>query len=1115
MTFRSFPFAWRFVVSRPFALVALIVSICSPVAASDDLAGIFTRTGQQQAFAIWRDDSADGVTVADYEVWLGAPVDMTSFFVHHGSTSNWSWALHTITAPAYAQSSMVTGKQFLWSMPLVVNSSTTLAQAANGDFNSHYLQAAQGILSVHPVATGPIIVRPGWEFNGSWYDWAAQTPAALANYAEAFRQFVTTFRTISGRFRFEWCPNSPTYYQGSLVNVELAYPGDAYVDVISMDVYLYVEEGTPTNGASWFRYVRDANYGLQWMHNFATARGKAQSFAEWGVDADYDNDGVEDTDGQAAFVSLMMDWARDHNFLYHQYWESNLAYRGKLSGNGYPLTGQRFRRELGPVTITTSATHAVMGGEAFSAALQAATPVTWDIVGDNPDGFSLSGSTLSLPAQLYATGGGVRRVTVRATNIRGLTADRTFSVIIDPWIPSDATGIVREYDVRNLTLEDGTLVESWTDSSANGKHATPASAGVRPTYRAAGRNGMPSVEFDGVDDCFRMPVDGLPSGAAGMTVFAVASPTDGAGEAVIVSWGSASSARLRSLGVNQNGNPRIQTWGAGNEVSLSQAWPGRDRIVAASVNDGNLSIRSASEAWASVTPVVAINTAVDSNTGRIGVRAYSKELWLGHIQYVVIFDRALADAEVEKLEGWAAWTFNLVDELPSGHPYKESPPAKDQGDAAADADPDGDGLPNLLEYALGLDPLTPDSAGAVTLGKTEDNLYLTLMFNRIADPDLVYTVEATNDLASGEWDVIFVSTGTENIAGVVTVGDTDPIASHDRRFLRLLVFTGAVPDITLVEDTPRGYQRVTLPADTSSLGLPLLNEAVFSSSVDTVSGHNLTLGGPSGFNIGSLLSTEVNYPFYIEVTSGPLEGERLDVDVSATIAAGNRTVVLATDHTRNTLSTDHFAQLEGNIVALRRHITLAQIHSLFSPALTGSDSASAADSVYLFEGDSFIQYYLRSDGVTWRKAFSLTDRRYLPVPPSEGLLVRLRQPGAATQFGAARTHSFRKNLATGLQFASSPFPVVTSPRGLGAWVDVTQPEVIRWFGSNSPATADSLFLFSGGAFVQYYLRADGATWRRTSGLSNYAAEPILKPGESILVRRANSDSGWWFSAPVP
>ena len=103
------------------------------------------------------------------------------------------------------------------------------------------------------------------------------------------------------------------------------------------------------------------------------------------------------------------------------------------------------------------------------------------------------------------------------------------------------------------------------------------------------------------------------------------------------------------------------------------------------------------------------------------------------------------------------------------------------------ADPDGDGITNFMEYATGSDPTQP--GGPVSqLGRSGDGTRLTLAFNRVADPALTYSVVATSDLAAGTWsEQVWSSTGTANTAGPVMVTDTAVINGAAQRFLRLQV----------------------------------------------------------------------------------------------------------------------------------------------------------------------------------------------------------------------------------------------------------------------------------------------------------------------------------------
>jgi autotransporter-associated beta strand protein len=108
--------------------------------------------------------------------------------------------------------------------------------------------------------------------------------------------------------------------------------------------------------------------------------------------------------------------------------------------------------------------------------------------------------------------------------------------------------------------------------------------------------------------------------------------------------------------------------------------------------------------------------------------------------------------------------------------------------SAPTADPDADGRANLVEYALGLDPLESDGANAVTIGT--DASRLTLGFSRRADPTLTYHVEASDTLGAN-WTTIWSSGGAQNTAETVTVVDTVPLSTNPTRFLRLRIETAA------------------------------------------------------------------------------------------------------------------------------------------------------------------------------------------------------------------------------------------------------------------------------------------------------------------------------------
>jgi hypothetical protein len=105
-------------------------------------------------------------------------------------------------------------------------------------------------------------------------------------------------------------------------------------------------------------------------------------------------------------------------------------------------------------------------------------------------------------------------------------------------------------------------------------------------------------------------------------------------------------------------------------------------------------------------------------------------------------------------------------------------------------DPDRDGTPNLLEYALGMNQNVASSSG-LPVGGIHGG-YLTLSFNRQkAATDITYQVEAVGNMNSS-WVEIWNSFnlpygGGENPSDLVTVQDTVPVSDAPKRFMRLKV----------------------------------------------------------------------------------------------------------------------------------------------------------------------------------------------------------------------------------------------------------------------------------------------------------------------------------------
>jgi hypothetical protein len=99
------------------------------------------------------------------------------------------------------------------------------------------------------------------------------------------------------------------------------------------------------------------------------------------------------------------------------------------------------------------------------------------------------------------------------------------------------------------------------------------------------------------------------------------------------------------------------------------------------------------------------------------------------------------------------------------------------------ADPDGDGLQNLLEYALDTDPRTFTNDAVAFRHDLSSPDSLTISFKRVADPLLQYTFESSAELK--EWTPVWTSTGSANVAGDVRV--TVDVSDDKQQFFRVRV----------------------------------------------------------------------------------------------------------------------------------------------------------------------------------------------------------------------------------------------------------------------------------------------------------------------------------------
>ena len=255
---------------------------------------------------------------------------------------------------------------------------------------------------------------------------------------------------------------------------------------------------------------------------------------------------------------------------------------------------------------------------------------------------------------------------LRATRLHAIGNRRSGAAA---WTPaalgSDLALWLDAADSSTITL-NGSTVSQWNDKSGNARHATQGTAASQPTYSQNQLSGKPAVVFDGTDDfmsvsAFNNAVSLALIGSGGSVLSPLisgAAPLDfspawNANEAT-VDYRGRTNTTIRSVnlggGINNFSIGFISLDSANGEVKLS----------------GNGGTQT-SFSQTIVSSDTTINTLGRDYQG-------SSQFANGRIAEVVVASSLLSTTDRQRLEGYLAWKWGLEANLPSGHPFKNTPP---------------------------------------------------------------------------------------------------------------------------------------------------------------------------------------------------------------------------------------------------------------------------------------------------------------------------------------------------------------------------------------------------------------------------------------------------------
>ena len=257
----------------------------------------------------------DQSAIDRWSQFAGRPMQVAMVFTDRGT-----WA--SVTRRTWAQMNYTNPNLILvTAQPMWPNSvKGSLEACASGAYDEYWREWGRTLR----LTPNPVITRLGWEFNGDWFPWSAHDPQA---YIGCYRHIVTAVRANFPSAKFEWNINGGQSQtcDGNALN---CYPGDDYVDVISIDYY---DHWPPSLTDTDFDTKANAPGGITWLWNFAVAHKKYFGVAEWGVV----NTGDRETGGDnPVFVNNMQKWFRDHvagtpdRWLYEAYF--SISMRGEV-----------------------------------------------------------------------------------------------------------------------------------------------------------------------------------------------------------------------------------------------------------------------------------------------------------------------------------------------------------------------------------------------------------------------------------------------------------------------------------------------------------------------------------------------------------------------------------------------------------------------------------------------------------------------------------------------------------------------------------------------------------------------------------------------------------------
>lgn len=183
----------------------------------------------------------------------------------------------------------------------------TWAAAASGAYDSRWTQQLQQMkLAWANRQPSNMFIRFAHEFNGNWYPWRV-APSDINNFKTAWIRFANLRNQYFPGAQLVWCPNAGSSYA---YDIRSLYPGNQYVDVVSVDKY---------NNYPWVNdfasFTSEINktsnggpMGLETYRQFALQQGKPFAISEWSNDGNPAGEGNQGGGDSPNYIQYFHDW---------------------------------------------------------------------------------------------------------------------------------------------------------------------------------------------------------------------------------------------------------------------------------------------------------------------------------------------------------------------------------------------------------------------------------------------------------------------------------------------------------------------------------------------------------------------------------------------------------------------------------------------------------------------------------------------------------------------------------------------------------------------------------------------------------------------------------------